>query len=546
MTSQLTGFTLPVYRQAAAQTGGGVLNFQDCPGDLPNPLGHVFSIPLSLLFLSRSAPLAEGVLEALDSIIVVDLVRAEDWTHALELLREEPFDAVLVDSQCLPDGLASLTELKRRAPWSALVVLTEDHDHQTGLAALRHGAHDHLCLSEFEHGQLYRIVRYSVERLKSERTLQQSQQQFYQSQKMEAIGRVSAGMTHDFRNLIAVILNNCQILLKLTQEPRVRTSVEEISLAGNKASNLVSQLLQFVRDEPAEVRRVTLSDLLPHLKVLITPLLGKNIQLHWQVTEDRVEVEVNPTQLEQVIMNLVVNSVDALPEGRGHIGVEARRLDLSRRYTGRGLTLAAGSYLALTVWDTGAGIPPEIIPHLYEPFFTTKSKGTGLGLSTVYSLTRSMDGEVGVATRQGVGTAFRVFLPCRGRSEPPPQLPATVLLLDGHTLERQALRELLEELGAQVLEARTPREAFRVLCSKQKLDWVLADLYTLDGDIGAPLQTCREHRPEARLALVSMFPAAFHDPAGWDTHGLPVLEKPVSYGALRELLQPQASLPSSP
>ncbi len=510
----------------------------------------MYSIPLNILFLARSAPLDQGVHEALDGIIVCDVVAAEDWSHTLELIKEEPFDAVLLDVDALPAGLDNLQELKRRAPWSALVVLTEDHDHQTGLAALRHGAHDHLCLSEFDHGQLYRIVRYSVERVKSERSLHQSQQQFYQSQKMEAIGRVSAGMTHDFRNLIAIILNNCQLMMRLTEDPRLRGSVDEIALAGQKASNLVSQLLQFARDQsPTEVHRLGLGDLLPQLKVLISPLLGKNIELHWEVTDDPLEVEVHPTQFEQIVMNLVVNAVDALPGGRGHLGLEARRLDLTNRYSGRGLALPAGSYLALTVWDTGEGIKQEILPHLYEPFFTTKAKGTGLGLSTVYSLTHSMDGEVGVATRQGLGTAFRIFLPCRGRSAPPPELAATILLLDGHSLERQALRDCLEDLGAQVLEARTPREAFRVLRSKQRLDWVLADLFTLDGDIEAPLQACRELRPDTGLALVSNFPAAFHEPAGWRTHGLPVLEKPVSYEALRKLFsarQPQASLPSSP
>lgn len=492
----------------------------------------MYSIPLSILFLSQSEPLSAGVFEALDGLIVCDIVQAEDWSHALELLHDEPFDAVLIDHE----ALVSLAELKRRAPWSSLIVLTEDHDHQLGLTALRQGAHDHLCLSELERGQLYRIIRYSVERLKSERSLHQSQQQFFQAQKMEAIGRVSAGMTHDFRNLIAVILNNCQLMLRLTEDPRLKTSVEEISLAGQKASNLVSQLLQFARDEkPAEVQKHGLEQLLPHLRVLVTPLLGKNIQLHWHVTEEPLEIEVHPTQFEQVVMNLVVNAVDALPDGRGHLGVEARRLDLIKGFSGRGLTLPAGSYLALTVWDTGSGIPPEILSRLYEPFFTTKEKGTGLGLSTVYTLTHAMDGQIGVATKQGLGTAFRVFLPCLGRSAPPPELAMTVLLLDGHSLERQAMRECLEELGAQVLEARTPREAFRVLCSKQRLDWVLADLFTLDGDIKAPLQATREQRPDARLALLSMFPAGFHEPAGWETQGLPVLEKPVSYHALRQL-----------
>lgn len=506
----------------------------------------MYSIPLSLLFLSGSEALTLGVQEALGGIIVCDLVSVGDWVHLLELLEDEPFDAVLVDAESLPDGLASLAELKRRAPWSSLVVLTEDVDHQLGLAALRQGAHEHLCLSEFEHGQLYRMLRYSVERLKSERSLHQSQKQFYQAQKMEAIGRVSAGMTHDFRNLIAIILNNCQLMLRLTEEARLRTSIEEIALAGNKASDLVNQLLQFARDQaPAELQEHSLAALLPHLKVLISPLLGKNIELHWHVTEEPLQIEVHPTQFEQIVMNLVVNAVDALPDGKGHLGVEARRLDLIRGYSGRGLTLPSGTYLALTVWDTGQGIPPDIIAHLYEPFFTTKAKGTGLGLSTVYSLTHSMGGHVGVATKQGLGTAFRIFLPARCRRLPPPELATTVLLLDGHSLERQALRECLEELGAQVLEARTPREAYRVLCSKQKLDWVLADLYTLDGDIEAPLQATREQRPEAGLALLSMFPSDFHSPAGWDTHGLPVLEKPVSLEALRALLL-QAILPSNP
>lgn len=502
----------------------------------------MYSIPLSLLLLSRSIPLQEAVEQALGGVIVCDLVTTHDWEHAIDYLKEEPFDALLIDLEATPEGLGSLAELKRRTPWSSLIVLTEDQDHQLGLASLRHGAHDHLCLSEFEHGQLYRTIRYNVERLKSERSLYQSQQQFFQAQKMEAIGRVSAGMTHDFRNLITVILNNCQILLKLTEDQRMRANVEEIAVAGQKASRLVNQLLQFARDQRGEApEQLELTGWFPSMRMLVTPLLNRDIQLHWKVGSEALNVEVHPTQLEQVVMNLVVNAVDAL-EGQGHLGVEAGRIDLPADYVGRGLSLLAGSYAVITVWDTGGGIPPEIIPHLYEPFFTTKSKGTGLGLSTVYSLTRGMGGELGLATRQGLGTAFRIFLPCPGKPIERLELPATVLLLDRHGLERQVLRNVLEDLGAQVLEARTPREALRVLRSKQSLDWVLADLFTLDGEIAGPLQACRELRPEAGLALLSLFPAAFHEPAGWSTLGLPVLEKPVTHEALRALFQHSRAL----
>ena len=252
------------------------------------------------------------------------------------------------------------------------------------------------------------------ERKAVENALRHSEEQLRQAQKLEAIGRLAGGIAHDFNNVLTAIFGYTDLLLDDLQDDPRRADVEEIRRSAERAAALTRQLLAFSRKQVMQPRLLDVNDVIRSVAKLLARLVGDDVVVDLRLAEDLVPVRADPGQLEQVLMNLVANARDAMPEG-GHVTVSTRtehHPDASPSRPG----LPPGEYAVLTVTDTGMGIPPEARPHIFEPFFTTKEqgKGTGLGLATVYGIVKQTGGGVYLDVEEGQPTTFLVYLPAAG------------------------------------------------------------------------------------------------------------------------------------
>ena len=237
--------------------------------------------------------------------------------------------------------------------------------------------------------------------------------QFRQAQKMEAVGRLAGGVAHDFNNQLTAILGYTDLLARRggPQAP-ARHDLEQIRKAATQAATLTRQLLAFSRKQVLQARVLNPNAVVHDMRNILSRLLGEDIQLETALAPDAGNVRTDPGQLQQVIMNLVVNARDAMPEG-GKLTLETGNVTLDETYAQTHVEVKPGPYVMLAVSDTGCGMTEDVQQHLFEPFFTTKDhgKGTGLGLATVHGIIRQSGGSIGVYSEPGRGTTFRVYLP---------------------------------------------------------------------------------------------------------------------------------------
>ncbi|MEP6635662.1 MAG: ATP-binding protein, partial [Acidobacteriota bacterium] len=309
-----------------------------------------------------------------------------------------------------------------------------------------------------------------IERKRVEEALGESEEQLRQSQKLEAIGRLAGGVAHDFNNLLTVIGGYSSILLaKLPPESPHRASLAEIKKASDRAGGLTRQLLAFSRKQILQPKILDLNVIVSDLEKMVRRLIGEDIDLLTIANPVLGKVKADPGQIEQVLLNLIVNARDAMPEG-GKLTIETRNVVLSEDYSQRHAT-DAGPYVMLVVSDTGCGMDSVIQPRVFEPFFTTKGsgKGTGLGLSTVYGIVKQSGGNVLVYSEVGLGSTFKIYLPRvdglkdeDAVAEAVPQGTETVLLVEDEEQVRAILKQILHGLGYEVLVASTAVEALEI------------------------------------------------------------------------------------
>jgi two-component system cell cycle sensor histidine kinase/response regulator CckA len=298
------------------------------------------------------------------------------------------------------------------------------------------------------------------------------QAQLLQSQKMEAIGQLAAGVAHDFNNLLGVITGYGELLLKDVAPGQAgRSRVEQILKAADRAAALTRQLLAFGRKQILQPEVLDLNAVLSDVENMLRRLIGEQIEVFTSFADDLGNVRADAGQMEQVILNLAVNARDAMPGG-GKIIIETANVELDETYTRTHADARAGPHVMLGISDTGTGIDPSILAQIFEPFFTTKEegKGTGLGLSTVYGIVKQSGGHIGVYTEPGRGTTFKVYLPridaMGGRPERVTQpTPSdwsgteTILIVEDEESLRQMMREVLTSSGYSVIEATGAEEA---------------------------------------------------------------------------------------
>ncbi len=298
--------------------------------------------------------------------------------------------------------------------------------------------------------------------------------QLHQSQKMESLGRLAGGIAHDFNNLLTAIMANAELLLmKGGHGEKEASKLKIIVETSERASHLTRQLLAFSRNQEVESVPLDPSQIIKEMKKMFPSLVGEDIECRFDLVEGAM-VKADPSMIEQIIMNLVVNARDAMPRG-GLLAVSTRQVELDQKYADLHPEVVPGDYLMITTSDTGVGMPPDVQGRIFEPFFTTKgTKGTGLGLATVYGHVKKLGGHINCYSEVGRGTEFKIYLPtCRdigidGREAAPksPDMPMgreKVLLVEDETVLRETVHLALEKLGYRVFAAADAEEARRLL-----------------------------------------------------------------------------------
>lgn len=317
--------------------------------------------------------------------------------------------------------------------------------------------------------------------------------QLRQSQKMEAIGQLAGGIAHDFNNILTAILGYSELIVARAEDnsPLLRDA-QEIHAGALRAAALTQQLLAFSRKQPVQAKVVNLNSTLQSLQRLLTRLIGENIALTTKLDPDLACIKVDPGQMEQVIVNMAVNSRDAMPRG-GNLVMNTANVFLDKTFTSRRMDVEAGHYVRLSITDNGTGMSPEVQQRIFEPFFTTKEngKGTGLGLAMSYGIVKQSAGHIDVYSEKGRGTTFNVYLPIADSLEagpeqfvaamPSPELAGgteRVLLVEDDDAVRKLMAENLESLGYTVIQAVDGKDALRLFHSGQArdIDLLLTDI----------------------------------------------------------------------
>ncbi len=342
------------------------------------------------------------------------------------------------------------------------------------------------------------------------------EEQFLQAQKMEAVGRLAGGIAHDFNNLLTSLKGYLQLLsLSRDQPEKIDHLLSQMSLAVERAAALTNQLLTFSRRQPEEPKIIDLCRFFRQMEDFLRRLLGEDVELSFSLPEKPLYIKVDEGHFQQIIMNLVVNARDAMPQG-GRLEIKVRQ-GLPQDTLLERFVLPKKHYALISIADSGVGIPEEILPHIFDPFFTTKppGKGTGLGLATVYSLIKQYCGHITVSSQPGQGTTFTILWPLASPEEKKVACPAvedwpqgkeTILLVEDDDLVRHPTAQLLRGLGYQVIEAANGLEALKIFQEEPSIDLVIIDLIMpqMRGDELA--RRLRELKPEIKILFSSGYP----------------------------------------
>ena len=376
-----------------------------------------------------------------------------------------------------------------------------------------------------------------------------TEEQLRQAQKMEAIGRLAGGVAHDFNNLLTVINGYGQIMLqRISPDSPLRHDMVEILAAGERAADLTRQLLAFSRRQVLQPRVLDLNDVFQGLGKIMQRLIGEDIHLNLQLAPGLGRVNVDPSQMEQVLFNLAVNARDAMPRG-GTLTVTTANLQLGaapdtpNAGQAHSLSVPPGPYVMLTVTDTGVGMSTEVLGHIFEPFFTTKEvgKGTGMGLATIYGIVRQSGGDIRVRSELGRGSTFEIVFPrvdapaeALPQSESaPPQGKETILLVEDQSEVREVTARLLRTLGYHVLTASSGNEALELVSrTDENIALVLTDVVMPEMSGVELAEKLAAIRPQSKVLFMSGYTDGALGQHGLHSSEIFVVHKPLEYSSL--------------
>jgi signal transduction histidine kinase len=385
-----------------------------------------------------------------------------------------------------------------------------------------------------------RLLLELEERTRAEALRAKLEAQLRQSQKMEAVGRLAGGIAHDFNNLLTVINGYSDLLLQhFSDQHPLRRDVEQIRKAGERAAALTRRLLAFSRQQILQPRVLDLSEVITDLEKMLRRLIGANIELVTQLAPALKPIEADPSQLEQLLLNLVVNARDAMPDS-GKLTIAAANIEIEADDANQQVEVKPGEYVKLMVSDTGLGMTDEVKAHLFEPFFTTKEpgKGTGLGLAICFGIVKQSNGYIEVESEVGRGTTFTILLPAVAQTASPIFRPTyvhnlpggteTILVVEDSAEVRELICGTLLQQGYGVLEASNGEAGLRL--AETRLAG--ADLHLVITDLVMPQLGGRELARRLRAiypGLKLLFISGYADTADLEAivH-LPYLQKPFS------------------
>jgi PAS domain S-box-containing protein len=373
----------------------------------------------------------------------------------------------------------------------------------------------------------------------AEAAAMESERRFLGAQKMEAIGQLAGGIAHDFNNLLTAILGYSDFVAAAVQhDSAIAQDVEQIQKAGERAARLTRQLLAFSRKQRLEPQNINLNQIVDELVKMVGRVIGENIQLDVIIDNALGLAKLDPSQTEQVLMNLVVNARDAMPNG-GHLAISTANVQLDESFIARHPGATPGEYVAVTVSDSGIGMSPEVLSRMFEPFFTTKApgQGTGLGLATVYGIVKQSNGYITIESEPGVGTVITVYFPrlsaesvateVKARRATPLRGNETILVAEDEAGLRQVVRRVLERYGYKILLASNGTEALAVEQSHPApIDLLLSDVVM--PELGGPdlVQRLSHRRPRMKVLYMSGFERRVAKTVGAVTPGVAFLAKP--------------------
>jgi signal transduction histidine kinase/ActR/RegA family two-component response regulator len=522
--------------------------------------------PLRLLHLEDNPVDAELIMATLMEGNIPCQSQLVDTRQAfVAALKEGRSDLILADYS-IPgfDGMTALILARQHCPDVPFLFVSATIGEELAIDAMHQGATDYVLKQRL--GRLVPSVQRALrelddraERKRAEEALRQSEKQFRQSQKMEAVGRLAGGIAHDFNNLLTIIMGYSQVLLtELGPQHPLRGKIEETLKAGERAATLIRQLLTFSRKQSLDPKILSLNTAVTSLESLLRRLIGEDIQLVSKLDPTNGRLRADQAQLEQVLVNLVVNARDAMPKG-GTLTIETAQVELTRSPVYHLTPLPPGPYVRLAVSDTGCGMDRMTQSHIFEPFFTTKGegKGSGLGLSTVFGIVTQSGGAIDVTSRVGHGTRFDLYFPSvesdiltTAPTQPmgqPQRGTETILLVEDEPSVRTLVRDELRKLGYRVVEAKNGVEAC-LLATQQaaSLQLLLTDV-VMPGMGGRELaQHLSVIKPDLRTLFISGYMDDVGIMAGQEEGTSSFLQKPftpeVLGRAVRNLLD--ASTPS--
>jgi PAS domain S-box-containing protein len=340
--------------------------------------------------------------------------------------------------------------------------------------------------------------------------------QLHQAQKMEAVGQLTGGIAHDFNNLLTVIIGNLELASgHRSTDPFLASCAQQALEAAERGASLTHRLLAFSRQQPLQPVRTDLREVIRGMSDLLRRTLGEDIEIEFRLADDLWPELADKVQVESALLNLAINSRDAMPEG-GKLTIEAANVKLDAEYAERNAGVEQGDYVMLAVTDTGSGMPPEVVERAFDPFFTTKEmgKGTGLGLSMIYGFARQSGGHLKIYSETGHGTTVRLYLPRAAKVQPAAAKPSvppqehrgneTILAVeDEEAVLKLAVRNL-RSMGYVVIEAADAAQAIELLGGDQPIDLLFTDVVLPGGMTGRQLaDEARALRPDIRVLFTS-------------------------------------------
>ncbi|MBN1345084.1 MAG: response regulator [Phycisphaerae bacterium] len=460
------------------------------------------------------------------------------------------------------DAIRALEQVRAQSPDLPFIIVSGAIGEDVAVEAMRAGANDYVMKE-----RLGRLVPAVERELREAETRRQSRRaeaeraelegQLRRSQRMESIGRLAGGIAHDFNNLLSPILGYADIaLMDLAPDHPLYTALMQIRGAAERARGLTRQLLAFGRKQMLEVKVIDLGELVSGFERMLRRTIREDITIELRIDAKGGCVFADPSQIEQVLMNLAVNAQDAMPNG-GKLVIETGTATLTEDDVRTHAGAKCGSYIVLSALDTGCGMDAPTQERIFEPFFTTKppGQGTGLGLSTVYGIVKQHGGHIRFESRPESGTVFRVFLP---QAEGPPEHLAapsvsqpgkrgneTVLVVEDDESVRGLVHQMLRSHGYDVHTAGTPEEAFRFVArSDRPPDLLLTDVIMPEMNGPELYETLAKSRPELAVLYMSGYSDEVIAHHGGIRRGIHLLAKPFSVETLtnkvREVLDGRA------